>query len=120
MNILKLSPVFFSFLLVAAHFHRAGESIPVTLCLIAPCLLLIARPWSMRLIQFLLLAAAGEWLYTLLTLVDLRQELGLPWGRLAIILGSVSFLTAASVLVFRAKSLKMRYQPGVESERIIR
>ena len=109
MNFVRLLPVFFSFLLIAAHFHRAGSSILALTCLLAPCLLYFTRPWSVRLVQALLFLSAIEWIRTLVYLVQLRQDAGQPWMRLAIIIGSVALFTAASTLVFRHGSIRKKY-----------
>jgi hypothetical protein len=110
MRCIRLFPVFFSFLLIAAHFSRSGLIAPAILSLTAPGLLLIARPWAARLIQVLLLTATLEWLRTLCHLVQLRQDLGLPWVRLAVIIGAVAAITAASILVFRHPPFRRQYQ----------
>jgi hypothetical protein len=41
--------------------------------------------------------------------IEIRKSINDDWGRLAIILITVSLLTALSGLVFRGKSLKKRY-----------
>ena len=108
MNVVRLFPVFFSFLLIAAHFQRAGLSFVAAVCLLAPGLLYFTRPWSIRIIQTLMLLAAIEWVRTLIYLVQLRQEADLPWVRLAIIIGTVALFTGVSTLVFRQRSLKKK------------
>lgn len=109
MNFIRLLPVFFSFLLISAHFQRAGLSLIALVCLLAPGLLYFTRPWSPRILQILLLLSAVEWLRTLVSLVQLRQELGMDWTRLAIILGCVAAFTAASALVFQNGGIRKKY-----------
>jgi hypothetical protein len=113
MNFIRLISVFLSFLLISAHFQRAGYSIAAIMCLLAPGLLYFTRPWSVRVLQILLGLVSLEWLRTLVYLVQLRQDLGLPWVRLAIILTFVALFTAASALVFRHKEIQKKYNPGV-------
>ncbi|SDO48534.1 hypothetical protein [Desulforhopalus singaporensis] len=109
MNFLRLLPVFFSFLLIAAHFTRMGNQL-LTLCwLLAPLLLFWTRKWSVRTIQVLIYLAAAEWLRTLYILVQWRQDAGLPWGRLVLIVGGVALFTAASASVFRHRKLREKY-----------
>ena len=115
MNFIRLLPVFFSFLLISAHFQRAGLSLIALLCLLAPGLLYFTRPWSPRILQILLLLSAVEWVRTLVYLVQLRQDLGMDWTRLAIILGGVSLFTAASALVFQHREIRKKY--GLEINR---
>ena len=109
MNFVRLLPVFLSFLLIAAHFQRADYSILALTCILAPCLLYFTRPWSIRIVQVLMLLSAIEWIRTLVYLVQLRQDLDQPWLRLAIIIGSVALFTAVSTLVFRHGSIKKKY-----------
>jgi hypothetical protein len=109
MNFVRLLPVFLSFLLIAAHFQRAGFSVLALLCLLAPCLLYFTRPWSIRVLQILMILSALEWIRTLMSLVQLRQEADLPWIRLAVILGSVALFTAASTFIFRCQSVRRKY-----------
>ena len=112
MNALKLVPVILSALLLAAHFLRAELFPLVALSLAFPILLLSKRPWSVRLVQIILVLGALEWIRTLLILVDERRTAGQPSTRLAIILGLVAVFTACSVLVFCWASLKKRYRLG--------
>ena len=115
MNFIRLLPVFFSFLLISAHFQRAGLSLIALLCLLAPGPLYFTRPWSPRILQILLLLSAVEWVRALVYLVQLRQDLGMDWTRLAIILGGVSLFTAASALVFQHREIRKKY--GLEIKR---
>ncbi len=77
--------------------------------LLAPGLLYFTRPFSIHTVRVLLFLAAIEWIRTLVSLVQIRQDMGLPWTRLAIIIGSVALFTAASTLVFRHKSIRKKY-----------
>jgi len=110
MNIVRLLPVFLSALLLAAHFFRAGMYPLVVASLTFPFVLLFPRRWSACLVQVALVLGAIEWVRTLLNLVTIRQAVGQPWMRMAIILGSVAVFTAASALVFGFGSLKKRYK----------
>jgi hypothetical protein len=110
MNKLKLSPIFISAIILAAHFMYNGLYILLIIC-IFPALLLIKRKWSVIIIQFILILASLEWVRTLIFLAGERQGQGLPWTRLAIILGCVAAFTALSALVFKFKSLKKIYNP---------
>ena len=109
MSLVRLFPVFFSFLLIAAHFQRAGLSILAVACLLAPGLLYFTRLWSIRILQTLMFLASLEWIRTLIYLVQLRQGADMPWMRLAIVIGAVALFTAASTLVFRHRSIKRKY-----------
>ena len=109
MNVLKLLPVILSFLLLAAHFYRAGVVPLSALCIALPLLLLLRQAWVPRLFQFLLVLGALEWLRALYGFVAMRIAFGEPWTRLALILGAVALFTGLSGLVFRNRSLRGRY-----------
>ena len=109
MNLLRLLPVLLSFLLLAAHFYRAGGEWLVAASLLLPFLLLVRRPWVPRAMQLALLLGAVEWLRTLWFIAQMRIGFDMPWVRMAIILGAVALFTALSGLVFLGKSLRDRY-----------
>lgn len=111
MNFLKLIPVILSFLILGAHFFRAGLFPLAAISLILPLLLFIRQNWIARLSQVFLVIGALEWIRTLLSLVEMRQAMGMPWIRLAVIIGIVSLITGLSALVFQSKGLKERYKP---------
>ena len=114
MNLLRLLPAALSFLLLAAHFYRAGQWPLVALCAATPLLLLLRKSWVPRLFQALLALGALEWLRSLYLLASVRIAFGEPWTRLAAILGTVAVLTALSGLVFKAAALRRYYQAGAE------
>ena len=87
MNFLRLLPVFISFLLLAAHFIRAGQLVIACVLLGLPLLLTLRKAWVPRVLQLTLLLGAFEWLRTLFLVAQMRIESGMPWTRLAIILG---------------------------------
>jgi len=103
-------PVILSFLLVAAHFFRAGQMAGVVAALALPCLLLVPRRWAAWAIQAALLLAAAEWVMTLVWMVRERQALGETATRLALILGAVAVFTAASAAVFLIPAMRSRYR----------
>lgn len=107
--LLQLLPVLFSALLIAAHCLRSGHPILALLCLAAPLLLLIRRPAAVRLVQLALVLAALEWVRTAAVLAAWRSDTGLPWIRMAIILGAVAAFTLGSIFVFLSKTLRSRY-----------
>lgn len=109
MKMFRLLPVIFSMLFLGAHFYRAGHLLLAGGALLSLGLLFIRRPLAARLMQGLLVAGAIEWLFTAVGLVMFRQAQGLPWQRLAMILGLVAICTLLSALVFRTSGLKSRY-----------
>ncbi len=110
MNFVRLLPAVISFLLLAAHFYRAGWLVLAGACLAMPLLLLLQRTWVPRLFQVLLLLGALEWLRTLYLFAAMRIAFGEPWTRLAVILGAVALFTALSALVFRSRGLRAYYR----------
>jgi len=101
MKALKLLPVIFSMLLLSAHFYRAGHLVLAGGALLSLGLLCIRKPQATWLLQGLLVAGATEWLVTAIRLVTDRQAQGLPWLRLALILGLVALCTLLSTLPLR-------------------
>lgn len=110
MGFLRLLPVFISFLLLAAHFVRAGQMVVVVVLLSLLLLLFVRKFWVPWIIQLTLILGAIEWLSTLYTVAQIRIASGMPWTRMAIILGVVALFTALSSLVFRSKVLRNRFQ----------
>lgn len=73
-------------------------------------LLFVRRPWVARLAQFALAAAAVIWAWTLYDLAQMRMAFGLPWLRVAVILGSVAMVAIFSAWLFQTKSLRDVYR----------
>jgi hypothetical protein len=116
MNFLRLLPVFISFLLIAAHFVRAGQTVFTVVLLSLLLLLLLRKAWVPQLITLVLILAAVEWLYTIFSVAQMRISLGMPWMRMAVILGAVALFTALSSLVFRSEALRTRFSDVKQAE----
>jgi hypothetical protein len=110
MNFLRLFPVILSTLVLGAHFFRGGNLAVVVAVVVFLFLLLVKKPWVAWAYQALLVAGAIEWVRTLVEIMRRRQAMGEPWTRMAVILGAVAVITAASALVFRTRALRERYQ----------
>ncbi len=119
MILLWLLPVLLSSLVMAAHFLRSGDLVPMLLVLALPTLLLIRRPWTPRIVQLVLLVGAFVWLQVALQFIAERQAEGVSWTALAIILGSVALFTAASGLVFFSPALKSHYRAAIRSASLL-
>jgi hypothetical protein len=109
MSFLALLPVILSSWMLAAHYLRGSSSWLCALYLALPTVLIVPRSWSARVVQVLLLVGALEWLRIITGLVERRQASGLPWLRMAIILGSATVFTAGSIAAFRLPRLRIRY-----------
>lgn len=110
MSFLRLLPVILSLLLLGAHFSRQNLGPLIFLPVVLLGLLFLRQPWVANLTRVVLALASLEWLRTAVVLILQRQSLGMPWGRLAVILGAVSLFTLASALVFRSAALRDRYR----------
>jgi hypothetical protein len=116
MNFLRLLPVLISFLLLAAHFLRAGHTLATFALIFLLLVLFVKKPWVPRLMQMVLFVGAVEWLLTLVSVAQMRIEFGMPWTRMAIILGAVALFTLLSGLVFWGKALRNRYSGTSDHE----
>jgi hypothetical protein len=117
MNFLRLLPVLLSYLLLAAHFYRAGQLVLVALSLGLPLLLFVRHRYVPALLAAGLVLGAAEWALTLMGIAEVRMALGLPWQRMAVILGGVALFTLLSALVFLSRALRARYATSGAGER---
>jgi len=106
---LRLLPVVLVLGILAAHFYRGALWIPFGVTVALLPILFVRAPWAARALQFALLAGAVEWLRTAATLIALRLSMGMPWTRLAIILGVVALATALAALIFQWRPVKAHY-----------
>ncbi len=106
-----LLPSGLALLLLAAHFFRAGHIALAALAVAAIGLLFVRAPWSVRLLQATLLLGVLEWLRTAWVFASARAQLGHPYGRLLLILGSVAALTALAAWLL-GRSLQAVRAPG--------
>ena len=102
MKFLILSAPALALAVLGAHFYREGAWLPTLACAVLIALLMLRRAWVPRLLQAALMLGALEWLWTIAMLVQQRQALGRPWGRMAVILGVVTLLTALSAWALRS------------------
>jgi len=107
---MRYIPLILSCLMLMAHHSRAGEPGLMGLWLTVPFALLMKRRWVDRAVQFMLLAGALEWVLTLGAFIEVRQMVGLPWLRLALILGAVALFTAVSGLLLETQG-RRRHLP---------
>jgi hypothetical protein len=107
---LRLAPVLLSYLILAAHFFRGGNLLPVAVCLFLPLALTVPRRWAALLVQGGLLLGAVEWIRTLVAIASRREAVGEPWVRMAVILGAVAVVTLLSILVFRGRAVREHYR----------
>lgn len=109
LNALRLLPVAIALAVLAAHFYRAWAWVPFGITIGLLPLLFVRAPWAARVLQAALVVGALEWLRTAAALVALRQSMGLPYTRLAIILGAVAIATGLAALIFRLRKVRARF-----------
>lgn len=109
MNALRLLPVAVALAVLAAHFYRAQAWVPFGITVGLLPLLFVRAPWAARVLQAALAIGALEWLRTAAALVALRQSMGLPYTRLAIILGAVAVATALAAFIFQSRPVRDRF-----------
>jgi hypothetical protein len=110
MSFLALLPAILSFLLLGAHFLRAGNLLLVGVSLAMIPLLLVPRRWAAITAQTVLVLGCIEWLLTMNAVVSIRVETGQPWQRPMAILLAVAVVTMLSAILFRSTPLRRRYQ----------
>ena len=109
MTALSYAPIVLSLLLLGAHFLRGDAAALVTATLALGALLFVRRPWAARTVQVALVAGSLEWLRTLLVIALQRQHAGLPWLRMALILGTVAALALLAAWLFQTARLGRIY-----------
>ncbi len=110
MTSLQLMPAALSAVVLAAHFLRAGNPVLFLAALSVIVLMFVRHALAARLIRLGLFLGTIEWLRTLTVLVSVRRQSGQPFTRLALILGAVAAVTAASALVFRTRTLRQYFR----------
>ena len=109
MNVIRLLPVWFSVLLLGAHFYRADQLALVFVSVAIPLVLLIRRPWAVRAVQLELFAGGIVWIITMVNIILMRHLIWMPWVGFVLVIGAIIILTFGSIFVFRAAPLRERY-----------
>lgn len=105
----RILPIIICSLLMAAHLGRLNMFILQIVSLLIPFLLIWKSKISARVVQIFLVLFGLEWIRTLIYYARIRIENGEDWFRLALILGVVAILNFATILLFRSKYMKERY-----------
>ena len=95
--------------LLAAHLLHAGLWPVAAVCLACIGLLGVRRPWAARVLQFLLVVGAIEWILTAVALAHMRAAHGQPYVRMLVILGAVAAFTLLAAFVFQSATLRRRF-----------
>lgn len=112
----QLVVVVLSLLVLAAHFLRSGNVLIVAGVLVVAGLLFVRKPWAARAAQVTLGVGVIEWVWTLVVKTSERMQVGDPYLRLVIILGSVAAVTTLAALSFESKGLRRVYRLDEETE----
>jgi hypothetical protein len=94
MIVLQMLLVVFCFLVMAAHFMRAGAWPMMLLSFALLSLLAVARPWAGRVLQGWLVLGCFVWIMTGISFATDRLAQGKPAFRLMVIMGSVALVSA--------------------------
>jgi hypothetical protein len=105
MKILRTLPAVFSLVLLGAHYLRSGQRTVVVLCLVFAVMAFVRRSWAAWGTRLALVAGAGVWSGTLVAIVSRRQANGEPWGRTAVILGTVAILAVLAAMVLPGRGV---------------
>lgn len=103
---LRYVPIILAAILIAAHFLRSYNILPMMLCLLAPFLLLIRKRWSLLTLKLSTIPAALIWLLTLYGIIQQRIFEGRSWTASAIILGVVAAFTLFAGWLLSAPQVK--------------
>jgi len=113
----RLAAPALAFLLLGASFLRAGDQWMVALCGVLLLLLAVPRPWAAWIAQVSLALAALRWLWLTWMLASMRAAIGVPYLRMAAILGAVALFSLLATLVFRSARLRRYYRLGAPALR---
>jgi hypothetical protein len=103
---LLLLPAILSLVALGAHCFRAANWVGLAFVLLLLALLAVRKPVCARIVSLALLLGAAEWIRTAVRIGSFRSSQGLPWMRMAVILGAVALATGLSALPFRSGRLK--------------
>lgn len=106
MTFLLLLPAILSLLTLGAHFFRARNWLGLAFVLVLLVLPAVRKPVCARIVALALLFGAAEWIRTAYRIGSARADHGLPWMRMAVILGAVALVTGLSAIPFRSRRLK--------------
>ena len=111
MNLARyIAPAVVSEVVLAAHFLRSGHLLWVVASLIVPLLLLSRQRWALYVNQVALVAGAGMWLLVAYALMEMRREVGQPYLRMVLILGSVALIALVSAGLLAAPKVRERFR----------
>ena len=99
----------FAFLLLAAHYSRAENTVLTVVSLLLPILFFMKRRITLIVLQVLLYLGSVVWIHTTVLIVMRRIGGGESWIRVLIILGCVTLFTVITGLLLNSKKMKEKY-----------
>ncbi len=105
---MRYVPLILMSLIMAAHHSRGGEPGLIGMWLTLPFALYFRRRWVDRAIELVMVAGALEWVLTIMRIVEVRRMMGMPYTRMAMILGVVTLLTALSGFLLETRGRRKR------------
>ena len=111
MNVLCTLPAVMSALILGAHFLRSDWIVIAAICTLAPLLLLTGKTWAIRIVQLLLTVGVFIWIDAGLSIYKERLALGMPWLRMALIIGAVGLASLGSAVLLE-RQLSREHTPG--------
>jgi len=112
MTFALLLPALLGLVLLGAHLMRAGHDALLAGVIFTALLAGVRMPWSRRIIQGVLVLGALEWLWTLIVLAGARMDAGMPYARLALILGTVAAGTGLAAALLENHRVRRFYDRG--------
>ncbi|MBW2734932.1 MAG: 4Fe-4S ferredoxin [Deltaproteobacteria bacterium] len=109
LGFLALIPATLSLLLFGAHFMRRAELGLALALAILPLLFFSRRAWVPLALSPFLLGAALIWGKTATMIARVRVSIGLPYGRMVVILGLVAFVALLAIWLLRRGVLRRRF-----------
>jgi cation transport ATPase len=106
MIVLQIMLVLFSYLLLAAHFLRAGAILMMLLSFGLLALLFVRQPWAARVLQGWLLFGAVVWILTAIMTAVERAGRGRPALRMLLIMGAVAAVTVLAAWTLQRGRLR--------------
>ena len=101
----KLTIPLLCIIVLAAHFLRERNFALLLISLLSAPFVFVRKRWAVRGMQLFFILASFEWIRTTVVLAMERKVLGLPWMRMAVILGSVALLTLTSARIVNRTDL---------------
>jgi hypothetical protein len=119
MTILYVASALLSLLVLSAHFLRSGNLIVAFAVLAVGALLAVRAEWAARVVTWTLVIGALEWFRTLAVLVEERRVSGMPYTRLAIILGAVGTYALCTAAMARNGRVRVYFARAcTQSDRV--